>query len=149
MNEYKKSIPTLKLLQENPIVHSNHDFFFFHPIPLFERKKVSFDLMTTWERENESERKKWTRISCLKTVPVIFVVKTHTNTVLCLLRKLLEQSLIPFRLLLITLYFVFLNYVIIEQIFYWYLKSSNQWQIAWKWDNHIDFFCSCKSRVQE
>ena len=33
---------------------------FFNPIPLFERKKVSFDdfFMTTWERENESERKK-------------------------------------------------------------------------------------------
>ena len=39
----------------------------FHSNPFFEPKKLSFDdfLMTTWERENESERKKEPEIPCL------------------------------------------------------------------------------------
>ena len=34
-------------------------WFFFHPIPLFEWKKVLFDdiFVTTWEQENKNERK--------------------------------------------------------------------------------------------
>ena len=40
--------------------HISLKWWSFHPIPLFEWKKVSFDdfFMTTWARENESERKK-------------------------------------------------------------------------------------------
>ena len=57
---FKKRNRVKKSLFEWKHCHISFKWWSFHPIPIFERKKchlMTF-FMTTWERENESERKK-------------------------------------------------------------------------------------------